>query len=83
MCVSPQDLCVLREDADSSRWQVSVCQHARRERLAGFASFEEAAEFALQRCDETRRRDNSDLNVHFPDDCPCCPVAQQFVSLSL
>jgi hypothetical protein len=83
MCVAPHDLCVIREDGDLSRWEVAVCHYGQRERLAEFGSFEEAAEFALARCDESRRRDNYELNVHFPDDCPCCRVAQQLVSLSI
>ena len=83
MCVLPQDLCVLRADDDPSRWEVAICRFGQRERLAAFGSFEAAAEYALAYCEEVRRRDNSELSVHFPDDCPCCRAAQQFVSLSI
>ncbi len=66
------DLCVLLDD-DHKTWVVSLCRgNSRRDELGRFASREEASAFAIAERDRRWKEDQFALDIHFPDDCPCC-----------
>lgn len=64
------DICVL-PDPQKGTWIVSICRGmANSTHLGAFPDREKAAEFAFAERDR-RRAEGTELNVHFPDDCPC------------
>ena len=66
------DLCVLRDEERCAVWTVCRCQgHGTRETMKQFASFAEAADYALVERDRVRAVPAVQSKVHFPDDCPC------------
>ena len=69
--LADEKICVIRTD-DQKRWRVSLCGgFAARTPLGEFETREEAADFALAERDRRRAKDNVEIIVHLPDDCPC------------
>ncbi|MGE5612280.1 MAG: hypothetical protein ACM359_23735 [Bacillota bacterium] len=65
------DICVLRDPAGGT-WAVSNCRGMAAAAVLGrFDTLEEATAFAFAERDRRRIQEKKDLEVHFPDDCPC------------
>ena len=66
------DICILRSD-DHKSWVVSICRgNGTRDELKCFQTRDEAIEFAIAERERRRTDDGTALNLHLPDDCPCC-----------
>ncbi len=69
--LAEEKLCVIMSE-DQKVWRVSVCRgFGTRQQLGDFATREEAADFAIAERDRRREKDNVEVIVHLPDDCPC------------